>query len=481
MKIQKKIYLIILGILLGLLLLEGILNLLQPVILNKFVFFIYKEEKALFNYLYIDIKKTFFKIKKDKFYIQRQDFFYPREKKQKYCINKPANKIRIFILGASTARNYRPQYIYESLKKYNIEAEIINIGMSGYDSYRIEKISKELKQFQPDWVICLIGNNDGINNIFSSMKIDPLDIKLPIPPIAILKYSYIYNYFIKEIKLDASNVEENFKNNINKILNNLEGCKIIFVDLPNNIKHIIYNNKYSKFSKCMSIIDQNNIFWKNSTDYKSLLSRIEYIKTISEKYNNVYVTNLTDYLNIFTKNNIEYNIFYDSCHWTPTTYKLLSQIITKIIVKESSQKDISIDFTEEQFNKKSIEDHDFPTHNIGFNNFGIKYNYNNLLNNVISFLNSNKEISSNDSANISIFSYCLYMNNHKKEAFEIIYKLLSLNSYNYEPNLILGYLYYMENKFDLAEKFFDITKALEPNSKIDVKYLNSISMKEQKL
>ena len=104
-----------------------------------------------------------------------------------------------------------------------------------------------------------------------------------------------------------------------------------------------------------------------------------------------------------------------------------------------------------------------------------------MLNNVISFLNSNKEISSNDSANISIFSYCLYMNNHKKEAFEIIYKLLSLNSYNYEPNLILGYLYYMENKFDLAEKFFDITKALEPNSKIDVKYLNSISMKEQKL
>ena len=463
MKQIKKLFLIILGIIIALIVAEIILRLFPKLLSSKPINDV---DQNFIKWAYLDIRKPFFKTDEKTFHIQRQDFFYHEEKTQKYDINKPFDKIRIFILGESTARNYKTEHLYKILKKYNIDTEIINVGMSGYDSYRIEKISKELKQFNPDWIICLIGNNDGINGIFSGSKIEPIDIKFIIPPITVLRYLYIYNCFIKEIKLNINNVEENFKNNINSIINNLKNSKIIFVDLP--------NNKYYKHDDCINIMNKNNYLWENSTDYKALLSRIEYIKNISKKCNNVYVTNLTDYLNIFTRNNVGYNIFYDHCHWTPTTYELLSQIITKIIVKDVINKDISIDFTEQEFNNKLIKDHDFPTYSIGFNNFGIKYNYKNLLNNVFSLLNPNEEISSKDITKLSIFSYCLYINNHKKEAFEIINKLISLTPHSYEPNLILGYLYYMEKNTYLAEKFFNIAKKLEPDSKIDVKYLDSI-------
>ena len=122
----------------------------------------------------VDINTPFFNIEGDSFFVQRDDIWFPREEVKKYSVSKDENKKRIFILGESIARLYPEDMLEKELSKYFNNVDVINVGMGSYDSYRIEKISKEMVQFKPDYVVLIIGNNDGSSECYFGMRINSI-------------------------------------------------------------------------------------------------------------------------------------------------------------------------------------------------------------------------------------------------------------------------------------------------------------------
>jgi len=475
MNLIKKIILIILGVLIAFVFAEISLRIFSLKRLN----FNQINDKDLFKWAYLDIHKPFFKINGNEFYIQREDFFIPeKDNKKKYDCNIKGK--RIFILGESTAKFYPEEILKHYLLNY-FNCEVINCGMGAYDSYRIEKISKEIAKLKPDWVICFIGNNDEVieNSKFNGQpfSFNPIDINyLPYEYNIVKKVftlNLLSNIFSREIKYKTQReLEIFFKNNIIKIIKNLKNTKIIFVDLPNNKDFYYCSNIYEIIE-----IENNGIkLWKETNHYKILLERLNFIENLQKKYRNVFYTNLTELLLDYCDNNLSYNIFYDDCHWTGTTYELLSEIISKIIVKQDFNKDINITTSKRNFNKQLIKDKCHLSKNYAAINYFVKNNFDNLYNDYISQISqlkkdlTNKEIYNN----VYIYAYCLYANNYKELAFNILNKLISLQPNYVEAYLTLGYIYYKENDIKKAEEYFDIAKKLEPDNEINVEYLKSL-------
>ena len=288
MNLIKKIILIFLGILIAFVFAEIFLRLFNPKKLNSNP--INDEHKNFFKSVYLDIHDPFFKIDGDNFYIKREDFFIPeKDNKKKYEYNK--KKKRIFLLGESTAKYYPEEILQQYLINY-FNCEVINCGMGAYDSYRIEKISKEISSLNPDWVICFIGNNDEVieNELFflEISVFNPTDINyLPYKYPFIKKFStlnLLSNIFSKEIKYKTQNeLETFFKKNVIKIIKNLKNCKIIFIDLPNNENFYECSNIYNIIeieNKCLKL-------WKDTNHYKILKERLKFIESLQEKYKNV--------------------------------------------------------------------------------------------------------------------------------------------------------------------------------------------------
>jgi Tfp pilus assembly protein PilF len=67
---------------------------------------------------------------------------------------KPPGVTRVFVAGESAAMILADGPARPGL-------EIINCGMGGYESYRIEEVLKEILKYQPDLVVLLSGNNEG--------------------------------------------------------------------------------------------------------------------------------------------------------------------------------------------------------------------------------------------------------------------------------------------------------------------------------
>ena len=172
---MKKILLVIISIILALLISEFFLQLIKFKPILSEIKIQWTDKDNFIKWAYLDIHEPFFIIKDDTFFIQRQDLWRPRKNIIRYNLKKDKNKKRIFILGESVARDFKENILYDELSKY-LDIEIINVGMGSYDSYRIEKISKELKLLSPDWIIICIGNNDGENTTFKTSKIEPVDI-----------------------------------------------------------------------------------------------------------------------------------------------------------------------------------------------------------------------------------------------------------------------------------------------------------------
>lgn len=480
MNLAKKIILIILGILISLIVSEIVLRIFQPEILKSNP--VEKENKDFFEWAYLDIHKPFFKTDKDEFYIQREDFWIPKKNDKKYKYNKENGTKRILILGESTAKNYPEEILEQKLLKY-FKCEVINCGIGAYDSYRIEKVSKELSLLNPDWVICFIGNNDKvIEDKFSHIPFyfNPIDINyLPYKYSFIKKYlvlnllSYIFN---REIKFETQDkIEKFFKKNIIKIIKNLKNTKLIFIDLPNN------KDFYYCSINIYDIIQMGNkdfIVWKDTNYYRTLLKRLEFIENLQKKYNNIFYTNLTDTLLDYC-NNLSYNIFEDNCHWTQTTYELLSEIISKIIVKQDFNKDIKTEMSKEDFNKKIIND-DRELSDYGIIDYFIKNHFDYAYRYYTSKKESFKENISNERIynNIYIYAYCLYKNNYKDLSLNILNELISLQPNYIEAYITLGYIYYKENDMKKAEEYFNIATKLKPDNKINVEYLKHL--KEEK-
>ena len=476
----KKFIIIIIGILIALVFAEIILRIFPPKILNPNK--INDKDKEFFKWAYLDIHEPFFKIDGNKFYIQRKEYFIQGKNNQKEYVYNKQDK-RIFILGESTAKLYPEEMLKQKLLEY-FNCEVINCGMGAYDSYRIEKISKEIAKLKPDWIICFIGHNDYVfeNQDFIGIpfSFNPIDINyLPYKHPFIRKFftlNLLSNIICKEIKLETQNeLEIFFKKNILKIVKNLKNCKIIFIDLPNNENFYYCSNIYD----IIEIENNGTTFWKDRNHYKILKKRLRFIENLQQKHNNIFYTNLTVTLLDYCNNELGYNIFIDDCHWTRTTNELLTEIITKIILKQDLDKDIEIEISKEDFNKKLINDYRrFISY--GTLDYLIKNNFDYAKDNYIDERKIFKEnILNKDIYNdICIYAYCLYKNNYTTLSLNILDELISLQPNYVEAYLTLGYIYYTQNNIKKATEYFDIAKKLEPDSKINVEYLKSL--KEEK-
>lgn len=491
MNIKKKALLVLIGCILAFFICECFLYLFNFEVFPS----INKNDDFDFNkfikWAYIDIHNPFFKKENNFFYIQREDIWIPRQKIKKYSIIKEKNKIRVFILGESVARIYPEEILKQELSKYFDNVEVINTGMGAYDSYRIEKISKEISKLNPNYVIVCIGNNDGVRDSWNRTEIDPVDINyLPYKYSILNKFKTIgllSNLFYHEIKLTKDNVELNFQKNITKIVKNLKNINVIFCDLPNNeyfenidiienIKQTVSKELYYKK------------IWKNSFQYSHFLKRIEFLKKISKKYKNVYITNLTDIIKNYTDNKLGFNVFYDDCHFLKATYLLLSKLITNIIVKKEKNLELSLDLQKKEYNILLIDNIERHIKNVSV---GKTYHYNCFYNKLdILYKNRNKKFYENyhiaydefikNRTHINYMRVILYadiLQNNKKimEAKEILNKLIILSPNNFEAYLILGYIEYKNNNFKKADEYFYKVKEINKNSDIDVKLLNMLS------
>ena len=485
---MKKILLVIISIILALLISEFFLQLIKFKPILSEIKIQWTDKDNFIKWAYLDIHEPFFIIKDDTFFIQRQDLWRPRKNIIRYNLKKDKNKKRIFILGESVARDFKENILYDELSKY-LDIEIINVGMGSYDSYRIEKISKELKLLSPDWIIICIGNNDGENTTFKTSKIEPVDINYLPYKYTIFKniktLNILSNFLFKEKRLNKDTVEDNFQNNILKITNNLKDYNIIFCDLPNNEYYL-----FADLFKSLQIRESDNLYyqnlWKNTVDYKHLNLRINFIKDLSNKAKNIYITDLNQILKKYNNNKLDYNIFYDCYHFTDPTYKLLSQIITKIIVKKELDFDTNIDLTKDEYQKSLKTNRPFiPIYYIqqyyalSYEISKLKYKDNSQKfieeNNTIytNFING-KDRTYDTYMAIILFTDILQENKKVNEAKKILNNMIKLIPKQYESYLLLGYIYYKEKNFKYADKIFDIVNQLNPEIKVSCDFFNSL-------
>ena len=487
-KFFKKILLVLISIVFALIISEIFLQLIRVKPYLSEIKVQWTNKDNFIKWAYLDIHEPFFKIENNCFFIQREDLWRPRSNTIKYSIKKDSNKKRIFILGESVARDFKENILQEELSKY-FDVEVINVGMGSYDSYRIEKISKELKFLESDWIIICIGNNDGINGLFKTPKIEPVDINYLPYKYNIFKYSKVLNILsnamCKEIRLNKQNVEINFQTNVEKIINNLKFSNIIFCDMPNNEYHL-----FADLFKSLQIRKSDDLYyknlWKNTFDYKSLISRIDFIKRLSNENKNIYITNLTQTLKEYNDNKLDYNIFYDCYHFTDPTYKLLSQIITKIIIKKELNIDTNISLTKDEYQNLLKSNRPFIPYNYIQQYYALSYEISELKykDNSRKFIDENNTIYINFVNNknrtydvymaIILYSDILQYNKKYKEAKEILNSMIKIIPKQYEAYLLLGYINYKENNFKQADKYFNIARELNPKINISSLYFDSL-------
>ncbi len=496
MNLIKKILAIFIGMLIAFIVSEVLLYVFVNILDIEFDSLLKKQlhkkvypikEEDFIKWAYVDIHSSFFRCNKNTFSIQRQDkLWIPKENNKTYYINKNKKEKRIFILGESTARLYPEDILEKELLKYFDDVNIINTGMGAYDSYRIEKISREIKKLSPDYVIILIGNNDGY--------IDPVDINWLPYKFALVRKSKVLTLLSKLIchEKKLTNVENFFQNNILKIINNLKNTNVIFCDLPNNeyfrggfniFDNIIQEELREEYDKSI---------WKNSSEYHTFVERINFIKQISKNYNNVYITNLTDVLKKYTNDRLNLIVFEDECHFTNTTYLLLSKIITKIIVEKEKNIDVDLDMSKEEYLNLSKNEYVSRIKNKNFSASPLEdkwyeYDYFDIL-----FENSPKDfyelcnkywIDFKEKIDLNIYNKLVVcadvlQNNGKIEQSKKLLKdLMSLVPNNFEAYLIMGYIEYKNNNFEQADKYFSKVKELNKDSYIDVSFLKSLKQK----
>lgn len=419
--------------------------------------------KRFIKTAYIDIYEPFFKIQNGYFKIQRNNIWRENDLRciEEYRLDKQKNKKRIFIVGESTADVFDRDILKKELSEY-FNVEIINCGMSSYDSYRIERVTRDIKKLNPDWVIFLIGNNVGQ---FVPIMINPLPYKYKIID-KIRVFNILSNLLYPNVLLMPDVEEEqNFHNNIKKILKNLKNTKVIFVDLPNNEDNQEDDSVFNIARKC------DNLSCRDNGYYNIFLSRIEFLKTMSNN-NNIFVTNLTAILKNYTDDKLGYNLFYDGCHFSTATYKLLSQLITQIIVQKELNKKIDTNIDKNKFMELLKYDHSFIC-KTSFNNFGIQKCYNIVCADFEKKYNDFKNGYNNDYLTLVLFLNSLYdLKPENSGEIKIKLKELSiLRAESFEAPLLLAYIYYREKNYVKSNEYLNHAQKLKPDYN-DIKYLS---------
>ena len=446
----------------------------------------YSNIQDFVNWAYLDIRKPFFKISNNNFKIQRKDYYIPIQDNNIYKLKKDGSKKRLFIVGESVAKYFDTNILKEDLQRF-FDVEIINAGMGGYDSYRIEKITKEIKNLNPDWVIFCIGNNDGSDDIFYFNHFNPLDINILAFKYEIFRkiciLNIISNLLYPSIILNKNNVEQNFQKNILKIIKNLQDTNIVFCDLPNNE----YFRTGNIFNSIIERQTKESVYWKQTHNFNAVKNRMKFLREISNKYNNVYITNFVDILKKYSNDILGYNFFTDNCHLNKETYMLLSKLITEIIVKKIYNKEINVIPTKDDFNEKIKQVVDIPRcandptgYMVAFDRFINILNNNTIdleLNNIYDEFQKNIE---DKTKYMTLVCYADVLQNNRKieQSKKLLKNLINLVPYYFEAYLIMGYIEYKNNNFEQADKYFSKVKELYKDSYIDVSFLKSLKQKK---
>ena len=472
MNFIKKLFVVCVGIIIAFIFCEVLLRIFgyspqQQIVIHQG----YSNIQDFINWAYLDIREPFFKISNNNFKIQRKDYYIPIQDNNVYKLKKDEGKKRIFIVGESVAKYFDKNILEKDLEEF-FDVEIINVGMGGYDSYRIEKITKEIKSLNPDWVIFCIGNNDGSDDVFYFNHFNPLDINILALKYSVFKKIYtlnlISNFLYPSVVLNKDNVEQNFQKNILKIIKNLKNTNIVFCDLPNNE----YFRTGNLFNSIIERQTKESVYWKQTHNFE-----------IANKYKNVYITNFVDILKKYSNDILGYNFFTDNCHLNKEAYMLLSKLITEIIVKKIDNKEINVIPTKDEFNEKIKQVIDIPRcandptgYMVAFDRLENILNNNTIDSELKNIYVELKKDIENKTNYMTLVCYAdvLQEQNRIKESKELLNKLISLAPNNFEAYLIMGYIEYKNNNFEKADKYFAKVKELNKDSNIDVAYLNSL-------
>ncbi|MCR4663572.1 MAG: hypothetical protein K5622_06780, partial [Endomicrobiaceae bacterium] len=326
---MKKLLLFFIGILFSIVLLEIILQIIKPPMLFDVVVehdgwkmniedsFTYK----FFKYLYVDIYDNYYKLDKEGVYrVQRVSPFTPDAPNEKFFnIKKEKDCRRVFIVGESVAEYY-PKWILENnLTQFipNKKFEVINVGTGSYESLRVSKIVKEIINYKPDYIIVLVGNNDGIFN--------PIEINYFPYKYGLFRKSYILNrlsnYFVKRESYNFDNIEPFFEKNITNMIKSTKNiCPIFFVTLPHNLQW----RSDTFFGSYPLINDSEDLYRENV-----FIQRRNFLKQLTEKYNWVYIIDFDKELKKYVYP--DYKVFMDNDHYHFRFYDLISRLFVEKI------------------------------------------------------------------------------------------------------------------------------------------------------
>ena len=188
---------------------------------------------------YIDIyDKLYVKDNKLGFYVCNRQRTFSFAAKY-FPIKKTAAEKRVFVIGESVAANlsFKESYFLAKLNEASPSSQwqIINCGVGGYDSYRIRLVAKEIVNYEPDFVVLMMGNNPHFR---------PLTINSWKYRYAIVRHSWVLQIVTDVINgpVEISDEQDNkfYEKNLAEIINIITSKEIplVLITLPRNT-HIV--------------------------------------------------------------------------------------------------------------------------------------------------------------------------------------------------------------------------------------------------
>ncbi|MDD4166796.1 MAG: hypothetical protein PHN29_07205 [Endomicrobiaceae bacterium] len=422
-----------------------------------------------FKYLYVDIYNDYFKLEGDVYKIKRQIPLLPNSKvNQSFTKIKKTDTTRIFIAGESVAEFYAVEILKHTLQQDMPDKnfEIINAGTGSYESYRIKRIVKEILKHQPDYIVIMVGNNDGI--------FEPLEINYFPYKYKIFRTSYVLNrlsnWFVKRPYLNDEECMSFFQKNVLSIVKSAKNkSKLIFVTLPRSSFYfnIPFEENFPEINHSLS----------NDEKYKN---RRQFLRNLPQKYPWVAIADYDAILNEIVHGDLGYNIFVDNEHYHSNMYRLVSRLISEQVLKKTLKIDADYilnlmkenDFEmQEYFINNYIEDENWYARGNYLKAYYVseklyksdpeKFNY---------FID--KSFYSNNKLWICTAIHLLISNRKEKQALKYLNLFLSKNPDSYKGYVLKALVYYKLANRKLSEECFDNAKKINPKNNFDLKYLD---------
>lgn len=121
------------------------------------------------RYYYEDIHRPFFSLEGGGLYRSRR----PGSRPAAFAADKSSATLRVFLVGGSTVAGYDEGLLARGLGRLlpGRRVEVLNCGMSAYDTFREGMLVGELLRYSPDLLVLFSGHND-----FSMNRVPPLPL-----------------------------------------------------------------------------------------------------------------------------------------------------------------------------------------------------------------------------------------------------------------------------------------------------------------